>query len=165
MSGGVAWTPKKRLALSGRYEFRYEDNEALSTQRDRYQTVALNDAKLKIDRDWTFGTQLNYSHTFDLELEATEAELLEINVGLAYRPVDASWLVVLAKYTKRYEQRPLDLSLELPEREESDVISLMPIFELPWGFQLVEKLALKRTALRVTAYQQRWVTPCYGSID
>ena len=109
----------------------------------------MNDAKLKIDRDWTFGTQLNYSHTFDLELEATEAELLEINVGLAYRPVDASWLVVLAKYTKRYEQRPLDLSLELPEREESDVISLMPIFELPWGFQLVEKLALKRTALRV----------------
>jgi hypothetical protein len=73
---------------------------------------------------------------------------VEVSLGLAYRPVALDWFVLLTKYTKRYEQRPVDLLNELPTREENDVGTLIPIFELPAGFQLVEKLALRRIALR-----------------
>ena len=83
------------------------------------------------------------------ELKGTEAELLEGSIGVAYRPVDATWLVVLSKYTKRYEQHPISAGLELPSREETDVVSLTPIFELPFNIQIVEKLALKRLAVQV----------------
>ena len=128
LSTGFGWTPRKSIKLVGRYELRYEDNDEELELRDRYQFLTLNSLRLVIHRDFTIGMQFNYSHTYDLEVDGTEAELLEGSIGVAYRPVDATWLVVLSKYTKRYEQHPISTGLELPSREETDVVSLTPIF-------------------------------------
>ncbi len=148
MTLGVEWLDAERLKVTGRYELRYEDNDESFDRRDRLQFLTLNALSLKLDADFTALVRFNYASTTDLGFDATEAELLEMSGGIAWRPVAHDWVAVLVKYTKRYEQRPIDVSIEQPDREESDVVSLIPIFELPFGFQLVEKLALRRSALR-----------------
>ncbi|MCA9544943.1 MAG: DUF11 domain-containing protein [Myxococcales bacterium] len=148
---GVEWLDSDKVKVSGRYEIRYEDNDEAMGRRDRLQWLALNSAAFKLHRDLTLLLRGNWSHTVDLAFSATEAELIEGSVGLAWRPVEHDWLAVILKYTKRYEQRPTDVTLQLPEREEADVVSVMPIVELPYGFQLVEKLAWKRNAIAAGA--------------
>ena len=60
--------------------FRLEDHDAERTnRRDIYQVVALNRLDLKLSPDWSFSAVGNYSHTFDIELAGTEAELLELS--------------------------------------------------------------------------------------
>ena len=149
MSLGVEWLESDKLKVTGRYELRYEDNDEAFDRRDRLQFLTLNAASFKLHRDVTALTRFNFAHTVDLGLSATEAELMEMSMGLAYRPVPYDWVALLLKYTKRYEQRPIDVSTQDPERVEYDVFSIVPIFEMPYGFQLVEKLAFKRQALRV----------------
>ncbi len=149
LSLGVEWLESDKLKVAGRYELRYEDNDEEFDRRDRMQFLTLNSASFKLHRDVTALTRLNFAHTVDLGLSATEAELIEVSMGLAYRPVPYDWIAVILKYTKRYEQRPIDVSTQDPERVEYDVVSIVPIFELPYDFQLVEKLAFKRQALRI----------------
>ena len=139
------------MKVGGRYELRYDDNDESQDRRDLMQLTLLNAAAFKVHPDLTLLLRFNYSHSLDLGLEATAAELLETSVGLAFRPVAYDWVAVLVKYSKRYAQNPIDVVLEMPEREEIDVVSLTPIFELPYGFQAVGKLAWKRTALRVAS--------------
>lgn len=162
VSLGVEWLDNDKVKLSGRYELRYDDNDEDQGRRDRFQVLALNSGAFKLTRDLTLLLRFNYSHTFDLAIKATEAELLEGSFGVAFRPVAYDWVAVIAKYTKRYEQRPIDVALEDPEREEIDVFSIVPIFELPYNLQLVGKFALKRTALRVamlpTITDQQWLS-------
>ena len=74
---------------------------------------------------------------------------MEASFGAAYRPLAHRWVAVLFKATTRFEQRPVDLLVERPEVEEMGVLSLIPIFELPLNFQIVEKIAYKRSALIV----------------
>ncbi|MCA9540665.1 MAG: hypothetical protein KC620_17320, partial [Myxococcales bacterium] len=149
ISVGLEYLAAQNLKLSGRYELRYEDNDESFGRHDRAQYLALNNASLALTRDLTLLARFNYGTTLDLELDDTEAELIEGSLGLAWRPRHSDWVNVLFKYTRRYEQRPIDLTLEKPEREENDVISLVPIFELPWHFQLVEKLAWRRSGIEV----------------
>ncbi|MEZ4467493.1 MAG: hypothetical protein R3F43_24380 [bacterium] len=148
ISLGVEWLDSDKVKVSGRYELRYDDNDESVGRRDLMQLVALNAASVKLHPDLTLLLRFNYSHSLDLVFEATAAEMLESSAGLAFRPVSYDWIAVLLKYGKRYAQNPIDVALELPEREEIDVVSLTPILDLPPGIQLVTKLAWKRTALR-----------------
>ncbi len=148
VSLGSEWLDGDRIKIGTRYELRYEDNDEEAARRDRLQFLTLNGASWKLTQDLTLLLRFNYSHTLDLGLDATEAELVEGSLGFALRPVAYDWVAVIAKYTKRFEQRPIDVALELPVREESDVVTLIPILELPLRLQLVEKLAWKRTAAR-----------------
>jgi uncharacterized repeat protein (TIGR01451 family) len=148
VSLGSEWLDSKRVKVAGRYELRYDDNAEDLGRRDRLQFLTLNGADWLLTPDFTFLVRLNYSHTYDLGFEATEAELVEGSLGLAFRPVAWDDFAALIKYTKRFEQRPTDLLVELPIRDEYDVVSLVPVLELPWRFQLVEKLAWKRMATR-----------------
>ena len=148
VSLGGEYLASDRFKLTGRYEARYEDHEEGMPQRDMFQFLALNALTAKLAPDWTLMGRLNFSHTLDLEYGATQAEILEWGMGLAYRPSGVHWLALLAKYGKRYEQRPVDVALELPGREENDVVTFMPIFELPYDLQLVGQLAYRRFAVR-----------------
>jgi hypothetical protein len=67
--------------------------------------------------------------------------------GLAYRPVRFDFVNLLFKYTRLYDQRPIDLTQGLGDSQVSDVLSISPTFELPWRFALAEKLAYKHTRL------------------
>jgi len=149
MSLGVEWLDSNRLKVSGRYELRYDDNDERQGRRDLLQLLALNAGSFKLHPDLTLLVRFNYSHSLDLGFDATAAELMETSAGLAFRPIAYDRIAVLLKYSKRYAQNPIDVALEQPEREEIDVLSLTPIYELPYGFQAVGKVAWKHTALRV----------------
>ena len=76
--------------------------------------------------------------------DRVEADALELGFGAALRPVDWDWLNVLFKFTHVLEMRPISLTDNLSRRRTYDIVSLMPILELPWHLQLVEKIAYKR---------------------
>ena len=149
LSLGLEWLNSDRLKASSRLELRFDDQDEWLGRRDQEQLLALNSVSYQVHPDLTFLMRFNYSHTEDLLFSDTSAEFMEGSFGAAYRPIHHRWLAILLKVAKRYEQRPTDLSLERPEKEEMDVISLTPIFELPWHLQLVEKVAYKRSSLSV----------------
>ena len=149
ISAGAEWLKSDRYKLTGRSELRFDDNDEEAGARDRVQFTASGGFDIKLTPDLSMLTRIYYGQTMDLEFDATEAEIVEASLGLAIRPVRVNWVAVLLKYTKRFEQRPIDVILEEPVREESDVIAAISIFELPARFQLVEKLAYKRLATRV----------------
>ena len=148
VSLGSEWLDHKRVKIAGRYEMRYDDNSERVGKRDALQFLTLNGVDWLVTPDVTLLLRLNYSQTYDLGFQATNASLAEGSIGLAFRPIAYDWLAVILKYTKRFEQRPTDLLVELPIRDEVDVVSAIPMFELPWHFQLVEKVAYKRMATR-----------------
>ena len=88
--------------------------------------------------------KLNYSLTDNKTLGMTEAELMELSTGIAFRPKRWNWFNLLMKYTKFVEQRPMSLTDGVSERVSSDIFTILPIFDLPKGFQIVEKFAFKR---------------------
>ena len=149
LSLGIEWLAHPQIKLSNRFELRYDDTDEWLGQRDKNQLLTLNNLSYQATKDLTFQLRLNYSVTEDELFGDTEAEFMEASFGLAYRPLEHRWLNILFKATSRFEQRPIDLALERPETEEMTVISLIPIFELPYHFQLVEKIAYKRSALIV----------------
>jgi len=137
------------LKLSGRYEVRYDQQDESRGGRDRLQFLTLNAATWQWTKDLAFLARLNYSQTENLSYKWTEALLLEFSTGLAYRPAALDWLSLLLKYTKRIELRRDLMSGFGPERWNSDVISLVPVFELPFHVQLSETLAFR--------YRKEWV--------
>jgi uncharacterized repeat protein (TIGR01451 family) len=111
---------------------------------DRRQTVAALGVEWKWTRDLTFLTRLDLAFTRNLTLDAFEARDVEASVGIAYRPVDVNWLNVLSRYTWLDEMAPYELELDTRRRDSSHVLSLSPIYELPWNLQLVQKFAWRR---------------------
>jgi hypothetical protein len=144
---GIEWLARKDLKISSRIELRFDDRDDWLGRRDQEQFLTLNSLNYQLNPDLTLQLRFNYSHTLDVAYEQTQAAFVEAGFGLAYRPIRHRWLTVLFKAASRFEQRPVDLSVELPEREEMEVVSIIPIFELPYHFQLVEKVAYKRSAL------------------
>ena len=149
LTAGLEWLARANLKVTGRLELRFDDHDDWTGRRDQQQTLALGAVSYQPHPDLTLQLRVNFSETEDLIFKATSASFLDASAGAAYRPLHSKWLAVLFKVAKRYERRPVDLALEQPTSEESDVVSLTPIIELPLGFQLVEKLAYKRYALKV----------------
>ena len=147
LSLGIEWFAHPQIKLSSRVELRFDDSDEWLGLRDKKQILALNNLSYQAHPDLTLQFRFNYSITEDLIFKATEAEFMEASFGAAYRPLSQRWLAILFKASSRFEQRPVDLAIERPEIEEMGVLSLIPIIELPYNFQLVEKFAYKRSAL------------------
>jgi len=145
---GFEWLARADLKASGRLELRFDDHDDWTGRRDQQQYLAMGAISYQAHPDLSLQLRLNFSETEDLIFKATSASFLDASLGAAYRPRDSKWVAVLFKLAKRYERRPVDLAVEDPISEESDVATLSPIFELPLGFQIVEKLAFKRYALK-----------------
>jgi hypothetical protein len=144
----VQYTALRNFKASGRYELRYDDADPRSTMTgDRIQFVTTNNLAWQITNDLSFFSNFNYAltHNYFLNQNAggSEAELLELNVGFAMRPVRYDWLNLLFKYTMRKELRPYLLNDNRNERSTSEVISLATIFELPLRLEIVEQFAVK----------------------
>jgi len=148
LMAGFEWLLRSDLKATGRVELRFDDHDDWTGRRDQQQYLAMGAVSYLAHPDLTLQLRVNFSETEDLIFKATSASFLDASFGAAYRPLDSKWLAVLFKVAKRFELRPVDLAVEDPTSEESDVVSLTPIVELPFGFQLVEKLAFKRYALK-----------------
>jgi hypothetical protein len=144
VSVGFEYLKEKWLKAGGRYELRLDDGDERVGGQDRVQVLTANLVDWTLTRDLSFLAKLNYSLTENRTLSMTEAEMMELSAGVAYRPQGFNWVNVLAKYTKFIEQRPVNLTDGISERVHSDIFTVLPIFDLPKGFQVVEKLAFKR---------------------
>lgn len=148
LTAGFEWLLRSDLKATGRLELRFDDHDDWTGRRDQQQHLAMGAVSYQAHPDLTLQLRVNFSETEDLIFKATSASFLDASFGAAYRPLNSKWIAVLFKLAKRFELRPVDLAVEDPTSEENDVVSLTPIFELPFGFQLVEKLAFKRYALK-----------------
>lgn len=142
----------KNLKASGRYEIRYDDVDQNSATGalaggDRIQFVTLNNLVWKATKDLSLMARFNYALTHNTGLNnglgGQEGELMEASAGMALRPVAYDWVHVLLKYTMRRELRPLGLNDSRAQRSTTEVLSLVPIFELPFRLQIVEQFAVK----------------------
>jgi len=135
---------EKWVKASGRYELRFDNGDERVGGQDKVQVLTTNLVDFTATKDLSFLLKLNYSNTDNRTLASTEAEMLEMSAGFAVRPRDWNWFNLLAKYTKFVEQRPTNLTDGFSERVSSDIFAIIPIFDLPKGFQIVEKFAFKR---------------------
>lgn len=165
---GLDW-----LKVSSRFEVRLDDGNSQSPRTnpcetsgvednprfcrdmlpdgtDRLQVTTANGIDLVPIPDVTLVLRYLYSNTDDMTLEETVARTTEASFGAAYRPIAFSWVTGLVRYTYLDDLRPVAFGSEESERESSHVLSIVPIANLDrWGFQLVEKLAFRRSELHV----------------
>lgn len=121
---------------------------------DRRQIVAVLTGEWKWTRDLTFMARLDMAFTRNTTLDLFEARDLEAGMGIAYRPIDTSWLNVLSRYTYLDELAPYELELDQRRRDSSHVLSLSPIYELPLRLQLVQKVAWRNRSVWVEGMPQ-----------
>ena len=112
----------------------------------RWQALSRTGASWQATRDLTLMGRFNLYHTYNQSEEKVEAQAIELGVGAALRPVAWDILNVLIKYTRLLEMRPISLTDDLAQWRTYDIFSIIPILELPWRLQLVEKFVYKRVA-------------------
>lgn len=122
------------------------DNLALGS--DKLQVLTTNALVLTFWDDHNLLAKWNLATTENLTFEREEARTMSLSFGYALRPVSWDWFNFLFKYTWLQDLRPLDLVNFEEVREHSHVLTAIPIVELPWNLQLVEKLAFKRQFVR-----------------
>ena len=165
---GLDW-----LKVSSRFEVRLDDGDAQSPRTSPCETSGIEDNprfcrdmlpegtdRLQITTasgldlvpipDVTLVLRYLYSNTDDMTVDETVARTTEASFGAAYRPIAFSWVTGLVRYTYLDDLRPVTFGSDDSERESSHVLSIVPILNLDrWGFQLVEKLAFRRSELHV----------------
>ncbi len=138
LSIGVAYLANKKLSFTSRFETRYE-----SLNIDRLQLVSLNRLLARLTSTTELIVRANMGVTQDLDRNQREAETMELNIGLAYRPFGDDFSLLL-RAARIVDMRPVSLDQDSgTNRSTSDVISIEPIVSLPVGFQLGPKLAYR----------------------
>jgi hypothetical protein len=131
--------------------FEYRVNKASGTEKVGYLTA--NKLFYQLDEDLSALIKVYLSRTKNETTDDIEAQFKELSVGLAYRPVRWDKYALLGKIAYLEDQSPLaqsDPSLCSGQvfavtRSGSFVTSLEGSVDLPNRFQIVEKLAWKRT--------------------
>jgi len=163
MYAQFAFTTFKWLKLQSRFEVRYDNADERRGGFDRLMYFSTNNLTWNWTEDLSFVGRFNLVDVQNRTLNLREAQLQELVAGLAYRPVKHEWFSVLALVRHRLELRPIMLTEGRFERTVADVASIEPILELPFGLQLVEKLAFKWSRERTddlkegNAFMALWV--------
>ncbi|HEY4222438.1 MAG TPA: hypothetical protein VGO62_13880, partial [Myxococcota bacterium] len=131
------------LALSQRFELRYDNEDETRGGHDLLWFLSGTGGSVKASPELSLLARYNVALAQDLQIGAREAYFEEGAVGVAYRPITNDWFSVLAKLSRRVDERPLSLSGGTSDDYTAHALSIEPIVELPWKVQLVEKLALK----------------------
>jgi hypothetical protein len=175
ISLGFGLTRYDSIKLGTRFEFRYDQGDASAPQSspcfsngsldtpefcrdrmlggfDKYQLVALNSVDWKWTDDLSMLVRYNIAMTRNLTLDALEQIDQELSVGFAFRPVDWDSVNILAKYTYLDSQRPLALEDYTYDRNQKHVVSLVPVFQISSGTQLVTKVAWKHIISDLQSY-------------
>ncbi len=174
LSAGLEALASDVAKFGGRYELRWDRGDRAAEGVDRMQVLLRNGLDLKLSKAWTGLAMVNYTLTQNLSTRQVDREGLEATGGLVWRPQEARWLTLLLRYTRRVERRTTAAVVAgsalgglpaLPaagdvgglgtllgtqtSRSVIDLASVAGIFELPWRFQLSEKLAYKHATTRV----------------
>jgi len=111
--------------------------------------MSRTNATIRFSSEWSLLARYNIGLAQDLGRSKLEAYIEDGSLGLAYRPVTHDWASVLFKIARRVEMRPLGVNAGLTENLRLHVATIEPIVELPYNLQLVSKLALKHSGLKL----------------
>lgn len=154
MHAQLTFNTWKWLKLQSRWELRYDNADEKRGGFDRLIFFTTQDLTWNWTEDLAFVGRFHLADVQNKTLGLTEASLQELAAGLAYRPVNHEWLSMVAMLRHRLELRPIMLTEGRFERSSSDVASIEPILELPFGLQIVEKLAFKLSREKVDDMQE-----------
>lgn len=144
IAGAVEYADTDKFRARASLEYRRDqDSPRLS------QWVIRNRAEYKISDSLSFLANWDYGKSRFLEPDETGAAFTEMNVGLAYRPVDNDKLNLLTKYSYMDNiandiQFSTGLFTGLPTDERSHILSVDLAYDLHKYVGLVEKLAYKK---------------------
>jgi hypothetical protein len=137
-------------SVSGADDFPSRCRDQLPLGTDRVQLTSFSAFDAALVPDLTLLLRFFWSRSEDLTQERDVARTAEGSFGFAYRPVESNLFNALARYTYLDDMRPYGLDDDPSRREVSHVLSLVPIVNLDeWGFQIVEKVAFRRSQLAV----------------
>jgi len=139
LSVGGDYIRHERFKMSTRFEARFETAEA-----DRLQLVSFNRVSADLGAGVALLGRADIAITQNQELDKREAETINLQLGLAYRPLDETFTLLL-KAAHQVDMRPVHLdSAGGSLRTTADVIAVEPIVELPLRLQLTPKFAWRR---------------------
>ena len=156
LSGGLQILAYDRLKLNGIFEVRWDRDRPAEAASEAFQSVARVNADFKLSDDFTVIGLLDYGLTQNLESRAVIAENLVGTLGVVWRPLTHNDLLLALRWSRVIQREGLstvDLFGEdhsFTTREDSDLLSLGVIVELPWRFQLTEKAVWRRTGQRTS---------------
>jgi hypothetical protein len=147
VSAGVEWRRDDLLLFTQRLELRADNVAESRGGHDTVWLVSMSSLALKVSPELSMLARYNVAQAHDLALGQRVAALEEGTVGAAFRPISHDWLSVLFKLSRRVDVRPIGLPGSGVDDSAIHASSVEPIVELPWGVQLVEKLALKHMSV------------------
>jgi uncharacterized repeat protein (TIGR01451 family) len=140
LSLGVAYLGNANLSLTSRFETRYDQGDI-----DRLQLVSLNRVRARLSPTMELIGRANIGVTQNLDIDKREAETVELNLGLSYRPMSDAFSLVV-KAARITDMRPVNLDADVGSvRTTSDVVAIEPIIETPWGLQVTPKIAYRHS--------------------
>ncbi|MCX7943677.1 MAG: hypothetical protein N2746_04125, partial [Deltaproteobacteria bacterium] len=143
-SGSLEYLKLKNLKGSVFGEFRFDNNDENFGGEDRIQYLLRLSLSWGITKDINLSFAGHYLTVSNLEYKSDEYRFTENSFGLALRPKDFDWVSLFMKFSNVYENR-YDFVTKNRFESYSHIFSIAPVFELPYGFELVEKLVLKRS--------------------
>jgi outer membrane protein OmpA-like peptidoglycan-associated protein len=140
LSVGVAYLGNANLSMTSRFETRYDQGNI-----DRLQLVSLNRVRARLSPTMELIGRANIGVTQNLDMDKREAETVELNLGLSYRPMSDAFSLVV-KAARITDMRPVNLDADVGSvRTTSDVVAIEPIIETPWGLQVTPKIAYRHS--------------------
>lgn len=144
VSGSIEYVKLKNVKGSAFLEFRYDNNDEEAGGEDRMQYLIRLSLIWAPIRDLSLTLSTHYLNVSNLQHNVDEYKFNENSVGLALRPKDFDSINLFLKFSSVFEER-YDYNLKLRYLNYSHIFSIVPVFSLPYGFELVEKLAFKRS--------------------
>ena len=138
-SGSVSYADPDSLKCYSKSEYRKDLDGT-------WQVLTDNQAELKLSQDlFLFG---EYEHSVaDRDEQNSYSRIDKKEIGVAYRPIKFDWFNLLFKYIRFTDKRPEDVLN--PDggffliKSTSDVFAGECALDLPFNFQLVEKVSYK----------------------
>ncbi len=144
VSGGLEYLGLKNFKGSIFGEFRYDNNDESAGGEDRMQYLLRLSLNWALTKDISLSFMGHYLTVNNLSHNRDEYRFSENGFGLALRPKDFDFVNLFLKFSNIYEDR-YDFVLKNRYQNYSHIFSIIPVLELPYGFEIVEKLALKRS--------------------
>jgi uncharacterized repeat protein (TIGR01451 family) len=139
VSVGGEYVGHPKLKLSTRFEARFETGEA-----NRTQLVSFTRLTASLGKGVTFFAKADLAMTQNNDLSKREAETMDLQLGVVYRPLDEGFSIVF-RAAHQVEMRPVGLDTEGGSlRTTADIVAIEPIIELPLRLQITPKLAFRR---------------------
>lgn len=148
----VSYLDSELLKIINRFELRFDRGDSR-----RNQWLSSNSLEWKINPDYTYLARVNKSITTRTSGEGNlDGDFIELNTGVAYRPVNHNKLNVLTRYTWLQDigsigQYGLGEHNGVQTDERSQILGIEGAYDIHKWFGLVQKFGYKMGGLRSAA--------------